>query len=88
MKLMCTTCNLMVGDQPDAQFFYIVRLFQSSTCFEQIRAHHQEVNCINTASGIVTLRPVCIYVYFNPLHVSSKHVLIIRKSIVLIQHLV
>ena len=45
----------MVGAQLDAQFFYIIRLFQSSTCFEQMRAHHQEVNCINTASGIVTL---------------------------------
>ena len=33
----------------------IIRLFQSSTCFERTRAHHQEVNCINTASGIVTL---------------------------------
>ena len=46
---------LLVGDQLDAQFFYIISLFQSSTCFEQTRAHHQEVNCINTASGIVTL---------------------------------
>jgi len=47
--------QLLVGDQLDAQFFYIIRLFQSSTCFEQTRAHHQGVNCINTASGIVTL---------------------------------
>ena len=30
-------------------------LFQSSTCFEQTRAHHQVVSCINTTSGIVTL---------------------------------
>ena len=44
-----------VGDQLDAQFFYIISLFQSSTCFKQTRAHHQEVKCINTASGIVTL---------------------------------
>jgi len=29
-----------------------------------------------------------IIVYFNPLHVSSEHVLIKRRSIVLIQHLV
>jgi len=48
-----------------------IRSFQSSTCFEQTRAHHQEVSCINTASGIVTLRPVSKYVYFNPLRVSS-----------------
>ena len=44
----------LVGDQIGAQFFYIILLFKSSTCFEQTRAHHQEVNCINTASGIVT----------------------------------
>ena len=34
--------------------FCIIRLFQSSTCYEQTRAHHQ-VSCINTASDIVTL---------------------------------
>jgi len=51
----CISIQLLVGDQFDAQFFYIMRLFQSSTCFEQTRAHHQEVNYINTASGIVTL---------------------------------
>ena len=39
--------SLPVGDRLDAQFFYIIPLFQSSTCFEQTRAHHQEVNCIN-----------------------------------------
>ena len=34
----------LVNDQLDAQFFYfIIRLLQSSTCFEQRRAHHQEV---------------------------------------------
>ena len=33
-----------VNDQLDAQVFYfIIRLLQSSTCFEQCRAHHQEV---------------------------------------------
>jgi len=33
-----------VNDQLDAQFFYfIIRLLQLSTCFEQRRAHHQEV---------------------------------------------
>ena len=45
----------MVADQLDGQFFYVIRLFQSSTCFEETRAHRQEVNCINKASGIVTL---------------------------------
>jgi len=34
----------LVNDQLDAQFFYfIIRLLQSSTCFEQHRAHHQEI---------------------------------------------
>jgi hypothetical protein len=34
----------LVNDQLDAQFFYfIIRLLQSPTCFEQRRAHHQEV---------------------------------------------
>ena len=34
----------LVNDQLDAQFFYfIIRLLQSSTCFEQLRAYHQEV---------------------------------------------
>jgi hypothetical protein len=34
----------LVSDQLDARFFYfIMRLLQSSTCFEQRRAHHQEV---------------------------------------------
>ena len=33
-----------VNYQLDLQFFYfIIRLLQSSTCFEQRRAHHQEV---------------------------------------------
>ena len=45
-----------VGDQLDAQIFYIIRLFQSSTCFEQTREHHQELTCINTVSGIVPLK--------------------------------
>ena len=53
--LMNTVSKLLVGDQFDAQLFYIIRLFQSCTCFEQTSANHQEVKCINAASGIVTL---------------------------------
>ena len=35
---------ILANDQLDAQFLYfIIRLLQSSTCFEQRRAHHQEV---------------------------------------------
>ena len=34
----------LVNDQLDTQFFYfIIRLLQSSACFEERRAHHQEV---------------------------------------------
>ena len=34
----------LANDKLDAQFLYfIIRLLQSSTCFEQRRAHHQEV---------------------------------------------
>jgi len=34
----------LVNDQLDTLFFYfIIRLLQSSTCFEQRRSHHQEV---------------------------------------------
>ena len=34
----------LVNDQLDPQFFYfVIRLLKSSTCFEQRRAHHQEV---------------------------------------------
>jgi hypothetical protein len=34
----------LINDQLDAQFFYfIIRLLQASTCFEQRRAHRQEV---------------------------------------------
>ena len=51
----CISIQLLVGDQLDAHFFYIVRSFQFSTCFELTRAHRQEVNCINTTYGIVTL---------------------------------
>ena len=34
----------LVNDHPETQFFYfIIRLLQSSTCFEERCAHHQEV---------------------------------------------
>ena len=52
-KMLCTSFDILltvylsitlVNDQLDAQFFYfIIRLLQSSTCFEQRRAHQQEV---------------------------------------------
>jgi len=44
-KIMNGVIDLtLVNDQLDTQFFYfIIRLLQSSTWFEQCRAHHQEV---------------------------------------------
>jgi hypothetical protein len=33
---------ILVNNQLDAQLFFLICLFQSSTCFEQPRAHHQE----------------------------------------------
>jgi hypothetical protein len=36
-------CNLIpVNNQLDAKLFFLICLFQFSTCFEQHRAHHQE----------------------------------------------
>ena len=37
------------------QFFILIHLLHSCTYFEHYCAHLQEDNCINTASGIVTL---------------------------------
>jgi len=42
-EMLATTT--IVNDQLDAKLIYfILCLLQSSTCFEQRRAHHQEVN--------------------------------------------
>jgi hypothetical protein len=35
---------------------YITCLFESSTYFEQLCAHPQEDNCIDTTTGIITLK--------------------------------
>ena len=40
----CTYTLTLLNNQLDTQLFYIIiRLLQSSKCFEQRRAHHQEV---------------------------------------------
>jgi len=39
--------------------FILIHLLHSSTCFEHYCVHLQEHNCINTASGIVTLFSDC-----------------------------
>jgi hypothetical protein len=36
----------------------IICLFESSTCFEQLCAYLQEDNCMNTTSGIITLKTI------------------------------
>jgi len=33
----------------------MICLYKSSTCFEQLCAHPQGDNCIDTASGIITV---------------------------------
>jgi hypothetical protein len=38
----CHLGIILVNDQLDAQFFFSIHLFQFSTCFEQLCAHHQE----------------------------------------------
>jgi hypothetical protein len=42
-------------------------LFESSTSFEQLYAHPQEDNCINTTSGVVTLVLVAVRYTGRPL---------------------
>jgi len=37
------------------KFFILILFLRSCTCFEHYGAHLQEDNCINTASGVVTV---------------------------------
>jgi len=46
---------ILVSDQLDAKMSSIICSFESSTCFEQLCAHPEEGNCINTTSGIITM---------------------------------
>ena len=50
------TCRrvILVGDQLNAQFL-LLYVYISSTCFEQLYAHPQEDNCMNTTCGIITV---------------------------------
>jgi hypothetical protein len=43
-------CTFLVNDQHDAQFFSMY-LFLTLYMFRAHCAHHQETNCVNTASG-------------------------------------
>jgi len=51
-KISFLNCNVLLtvhlsitlaNDQLDAQFLFTILFLQSPTCFEQRRAHHQEV---------------------------------------------
>jgi hypothetical protein len=70
---------ILVSDQLDAQISSIICLFESSTRFEQLCAHPQDDNCINTTSGIITL-----YVTAPPTCRTATNTVIIPE-IVLIQ---
>ena len=41
-QLSKTTLQILVSNQHDEQFFFLICLFQFPTSFEQPRAHHQE----------------------------------------------
>jgi hypothetical protein len=43
--------TIPANDQLDALFFNVFIYF-TSPCFEQQSAHNQEINCINTSSGM------------------------------------
>jgi len=47
--------NTMILGHMMHKFFILIHLLHSSTCFEHCYSHLQEDNCINTASGIVTV---------------------------------
>jgi len=40
----------------------MIHLFESSICFEQLCAHLQEDNCMNTTSGIITVLVAVLYI--------------------------
>jgi len=76
--------RILLIDQLDTQICSIIFLFQSSTCFKQLCAHHQEDNCINllkpTGSMMrqqvltfnnCTFCPHCIYVFCIYLRTNS-----------------
>jgi len=45
---------ILIGNQLDT-ISSITCLYESCTCFEQLCAHPQEDNCIDTTSGIIIL---------------------------------
>jgi hypothetical protein len=65
------TSIVLVGNQIDTHFFSMICLFESSTCFEPLCAHPQEDNCINAASGIITVLVAIRYAGQDGTHVLS-----------------
>ena len=57
MVLLTVHLSIVLGnDQLDTQLLYFtIRLLWSSTCFEQYMLINRRLNCIDAASGIVTL---------------------------------
>ena len=56
VKKAAQTAYLNCGKWPTwCTISSVISLFESSACFEQLCAHPQEDNCINTTSGIITL---------------------------------
>jgi hypothetical protein len=47
--------QILVNNQPDALFHVFTYSFHLSTRFEHHSAHHQEFECINTSSGMISL---------------------------------
>ena len=77
----------LVNDQLDAQFFYfIIRLLSPLNVSSNVVLVIRRSNCINTASGIVTLYKWPsgapdghLLLYYSPVHVSSNVMIVIRR---------
>jgi len=54
--VVCLTTGPKPLPKRALHFSSMIHLFKSSTCFKQLCAHPQENNCMNTTSGIITLK--------------------------------
>jgi len=55
----------------------IICLLESSTCFEQLCAHPEGDNCMNTTSGIITLK---ISEWSKIIKITRIHYLFVKSS--------
>jgi hypothetical protein len=59
MMINITINSILNNDQLDTYLLYFtIRLLHSSTCFEHYISIIRRMNCIDAASGIVTLKKV------------------------------